>query len=53
MGGDSEDEPSDAIGVDMVEFLMDMPLVSVLHFQEALLSVTPEEMVSDLLKQVK
>jgi beta-glucosidase len=53
MGGDAEDEPSDAIGMDMVEFLMDMPLVSVLHFQEALLTVTPEDMVKDLLKQVK
>ena len=53
MGGDAEDEPSDAIGMDMVEFLMDMPLLSVLHFQETLLSVTPEEMVTDLLKQVK
>jgi hypothetical protein len=39
--------------MDMVEFLMDMPLVSVLHFQEALLTVTPENMVKDLLKQVK
>jgi beta-glucosidase len=53
MGGDAEDEPSDAIGMDMVEFLMDMPLVSVLHFQEALLTVTPEDMVKDLLTQVK
>jgi beta-glucosidase len=42
-----------AIGMDMVGFMMDMPLVSVLHFQEALLSVTPEEMAEDLLKQVK
>lgn len=53
MGGNTEDEPSDAIGMDMMEFLMDMPLLSVLQFQEALLSVTPEDMVSDLLKQVK
>jgi beta-glucosidase len=49
-GGDTGQ--TDAIGMDMVGFMMDMPLVSVLHFQEALLSVTPEEMVSDLLKQV-
>jgi hypothetical protein len=39
--------------MDMVGFLIDMPLLSVLHFQEALLSVTPQEMVNDLLKQVK
>jgi beta-glucosidase len=51
--GDTKHEPSDAIGMDMVGFLIDMPLLSVLHFQEALLSVTPQEMVNDLLKQVK
>lgn len=51
-GGDTEQEQSDAIGMDMTEFIMDLPLFSLLHFQEALLSVTPEEMVSDLLRQV-
>jgi beta-glucosidase len=43
---------TDAIGMDMVGFMMDMPLLSVLYFQEALLTVTPEEMVEKLLKQV-
>jgi len=50
-GGDAEQ--TDTIGMDMIGFMMDMPLVSVLHFQEALLPVTPEEMVNDLLQQVK
>jgi len=50
-GGDTGQ--SDAIGMDMVGFMMDMPLLSVLHFQESLLSVTPEEMANDLLEQVK
>ncbi len=53
MGGDTEDEPSDAIGMDMVGFMMDMPLLSVLHFQEGVLSITPEEMLDNMLKQVR
>lgn len=51
MGGDTE-QP-DAIGMDMMGFVMDLPLLSVLHFQEALLTVPPEEIVNDLLRQMR
>lgn len=40
------------IGMDMMGFLLDMPLKSVLGFQENLLPVSAEEMVRGLLEQV-
>ncbi len=49
-GGDDEDGP--AIGMEMLRFMLDMPLVSILHFQESVLTQAPEEMVEDLLRQV-
>jgi beta-glucosidase len=49
--GSSEDE-GPAIGMDMEGVLLDLPLLSLLHFQESLLSQSPEEMVDDLLGQV-
>ena len=62
MGGtpaaSSADEAGDdggadeAIGMDMLRFTIDMPLVSALHFQEHMLPTTPEAMVDDLLAQL-
>lgn len=46
-------EPSDELGVDMLEFIMDMPLLSILHFQEAGLSDSPDSILNDLLTQLK
>ncbi len=43
-------EPS---GMDLMRFLLDLPLLSSLHFQEASLPVSPEEMVDGLLDQVR
>jgi len=40
------------IGMDMMSFLLDMPLKSVLGFQEHLLPVSAEEVVRGLLEQV-
>jgi hypothetical protein len=40
-------------GMDMFVFLMDMPVLSVLHFQDRFLPSTPEKMVDDLLAQLQ
>ncbi len=50
MSGDSD--ASEMIGIDMVSMVMDMSLVSVLHFQEAALPAAPEEIVNGLLHQL-
>lgn len=47
----SSDTSSDAIGADMMGFLMRIPLMSFLKFQESLLPSTPEVMVEGLLEQ--
>jgi beta-glucosidase len=41
-----------AIGIDTMGFLMEMPLLDILHFQEAALPMPPEDLVDDLLAQV-
>lgn len=41
------------IGMDLMGFLMDMPLRSVLGFQEHMLPTSPDEIVDGLLKQVR
>lgn len=46
-GGDDE-----GIGMDMMSFIMDLPLLSLLHFQDKELPQSPEEIVDGLLKQV-
>lgn len=51
VAGDTEQ--TDAIGMDMLGFMMDMPLLSVFAFQEAVLPTTPEEMVADLLSKLE
>lgn len=40
------------IGIDVMKMILDMPLVSVLNFQEHALAVSPEEKVADMLQQV-
>jgi len=50
MGGEDENE---FIGMDMLGMLMDMPLISILHFQDRDLPATPEEIVAGLLQKVK
>src|SRR5258706_6755234 len=52
MGKAMGSDQSVVAGMDMFGFLMDMPVLSVLHFQDSLLPVTPEKMVDDLLAQV-
>jgi beta-glucosidase len=52
-GGDSDDEENTMIGMDMMGFLLDMPLLSVLHFQENTLPMPADEMVDGLLQQVR
>jgi beta-glucosidase len=47
-----EDETSKAAGMDTLGFLMDMPLLNVLHFQENELKESPENIVDRLLAQV-
>ena len=50
MGTDSPD--SAAIGMDMMGFLLETPLLSLLHFQENLLPMGADELVDGLLYQV-
>lgn len=53
VGGEEGENTQDEgdIGMDRTDFLMDMPLVSVLHFQDSMLPTTPEAMVQDLLSK--
>ena len=41
-----------SVGMDIMDMMNDMPLVSVLMFQQDALPAHPEDMVADLLKQV-
>lgn len=43
---------SDAIGMDMMGFLLETPLLSLLHFQESALPMGADELVDGLLQQV-
>jgi beta-glucosidase len=49
--GEGESEAS-AIGMDTMGFMMEMPLLGILHFQDGALPTSPEELVDGLLKQV-
>lgn len=49
--GGAEDGAT-TIGMDMMGFLMETPLLSILHFQESALPVPPDDLVADLLRQV-
>jgi beta-glucosidase len=46
------DDGSDAIGMDMAGFMMEMPLLSILQFQESALDRPAHEIVEGLLQQV-
>ncbi len=46
------EDSSEGIGLDMMEMFTDMPLLSVLMFQQSALPVPPETMVAGLLQQV-
>jgi beta-glucosidase len=56
MGGDAAGNGDagggDKIGMDMMSMMMDMPLLSVLHFQDAALPAAPEDIIKGLLDQV-
>ena len=47
-GGDGHE----AIGMDMTGFMMEMPLLSMLLFQEKVLPLPAEDLVDGLLRQV-
>ena len=49
-GGDMGE--TEFIGMNPMDFLLDMPLLSILHFQSDSLPQTPEELVDGLLQQV-
>jgi beta-glucosidase len=51
MFGEGESEAS-ANGMDTMGFMMEMPLLGVLHFQDGARPTSPEELVDGLLKQV-
>ena len=51
LGGESDGD--EMIGIDMTTMLLDMTLLSILHFQEAALPAPPEEIVNGLLQQVR
>ena len=48
-----DDQDKDGIGMDTMEMFYDMPLVSVLLFNQRFLTMPPEEMVEGLLRQVR
>ncbi|MEJ2746548.1 MAG: glycoside hydrolase family 3 C-terminal domain-containing protein [Anaerolineae bacterium] len=47
-----DDNNSETIGTDSIEFMLDMPLLSILHFQEKALTQPADDIVALLLKQV-
>lgn len=51
-GGDERYGNEGAVGMDLMEMMNDMPLVSVLMFQQDALPAHPEDIVADLLKRV-
>jgi beta-glucosidase len=52
MGAMLGGEQSDVVGgMDMMNFLLDMPLLDVLHFQESALPMPADDLVDDLLAQ--
>ena len=51
-GGDERYGNESAIGMDIMDMMNDMPLVSVLAFQQGMLPMPAEEIVNDLLMQV-
>jgi beta-glucosidase len=52
MFGGSDENGSDTIGMDTTGFILDMPLLSILHFQEEALTQPADDIVDLLLAQV-
>ena len=52
MSAMGSNEDSDAIGMDMTGFMLEMPILSILQFQESALPKPAYEIVNDLLQQV-
>jgi beta-glucosidase len=52
LGGSEDDGSESNVGMDVMEMFNDMPLVSVLMFQQHALPMHPEDMVDGMLKQV-
>ncbi len=50
---DVGEDGSDAIGMDVLGFMLDMPLLSMLQFDESQLPMPAREIVDTLLAQVK
>ena len=50
--GDEGHDNESAIGMDIMDMVNDMPLVSVLMFQQSALTMPPDEMIDGLLRQV-
>ena len=51
MGAVFGDSASESIGMDMIGFIMELPLPSVMHFQDAMLPASPEVLTADMLRQ--
>jgi beta-glucosidase len=49
----SDEDGQEAIGMETMGFMLDMPLRSILHFQESALPMPADDMVDTLLMQVK
>ena len=52
MGGVLGGGEGEVIGMDMMGFMMDIPLLSLLHFQESALPEPADDLVDTLLGQV-
>lgn len=52
-GGPGDDGDGDAIGMDPMRSVLDMPVLSILRFREDMLPATPEEMVRWMLEEVE
>jgi beta-glucosidase len=50
--GGGDDNGSETIGMDTIGFMLDMPLLSILHFQEEALTQPADDIVALLLEQV-
>ena len=46
------DDGEGMIGMETQSFMLEMPLLSLLHFQDSLLPIPPEEIVRAMLDQV-
>lgn len=52
-GGMFSDGGSDAIGMDMNNFILDLPLIALLYFQQGMLQQAPEDIIEGMLARVR